>query len=134
MRKYPKLRAGRKMKRDEISELLLPGHGSEWSDREHEYEMDMFEDDYVVIKEMDWTMFCSKKEVNLNTALVFVKTWFKRPNRSMTICVALYDPTSCLKVVIPHYNTSSVHLGTALVNSHLFSTCYASFLNCKRIT
>jgi hypothetical protein len=40
------------MKRDEISEILFHGHGSEWSDREHEYEVDMFEDDCVVNKEM----------------------------------------------------------------------------------
>lgn len=58
MRKCPKLRAGRKMKRDEISEIFPRGHGSEWSDREHEYEGYMFEDDCVVNKEMDWMMFC----------------------------------------------------------------------------
>jgi hypothetical protein len=49
----PKFRAAKNMKRDEISEILCDGHGSEWSDREHEYEVDIFEDDCVVNKEMD---------------------------------------------------------------------------------
>jgi hypothetical protein len=40
--------AGKKMKRVEFSKILFHGHGSEWSDGEHEYELDMFEDNCIV--------------------------------------------------------------------------------------